>query len=112
MKDYTHLGNYMNMIQGQYGGTSQVTQPGPSALSQIGQIASIASAFPSDIRVKENIVPDGTWRNGIREYNVYNFNYIGDDTPRRGVMAQEVELINADAVFEVDGMKVVNYGAL
>ena len=113
MKDYQHLGNFMNMIQGNYGGTSTVTQPGPSALSQIGQMASIATALGgSDIRIKENIEHDGTWRNGIREYNVYNFNYIGDDTPRRGVMAQEVELINPDAVFEVDGIKVVDYGAL
>ncbi len=116
MKDYQHLGNYMNQIQGNYGGTSQITQPGPSALSQIGQIASIAAPFmggvPSDIRIKENIEHDGTHRSGIREYNVYNYNYVGDDTPRRGVMAQEVELINPDAVGEIDGVKFVDYGAL
>ena len=112
-KDYQHLGNFMNMIQGNYGGQSTITQPGQSGLSSLGQIASIAAPFfGSDIRIKENIEHDGTWRSGIREYNVYNFNYVGDDTPRRGVMAQEVEMINKDAVVEVDGIKVVNYGAL
>lgn len=113
MKDYTHLGNYMNQIQGNYGGVSQVTQPGPSGLQTIGQIASIAAPFVgSDARIKENIEYDGTYRSGIRQYNVYNYNYVGDDTPRRGVMAQEVELINPDAVGEIDGVKFVNYGAL
>ena len=110
-KDQRHLGNYMSLIQGDYGSNSTVTQPGQSGMQTIGQIASIAAMF-SDARIKENIEPDGTHRSGIREYKVYNYNYIGDDTPRRGVMAQEVELINPDAVGEIDGIKFVDYGAL
>tara|TARA_Y100001938_G_scaffold146820_2_gene226633 strand:+ start:420 stop:1778 length:1359 start_codon:yes stop_codon:yes gene_type:complete len=112
-KDMRHLANYMALIQGNYGSSSTITQPGPSGLQTIGQIASIAAPFMgSDARIKENIEYDGTYRSGIREYNVYNYNYVGDDTPRRGVMAQEVELINPDAVGEIDGVKFVNYGAL
>jgi hypothetical protein len=63
----------------------------------------------SDARVKENIVPEGTKWKGL---NVYSYNYIGDSTPRRGVMAQEVEGIYPDAVGEVHGIKYVNYGAI
>lgn len=102
------LANYMNMISGNYGGTVQKTTPGQSPLSSI---ASLASAFmaPSDMRIKENIVSDGTTYNG---HNVYHFNFIGDDVRRRGVMAQEVEKIRPDAVVEIDGIKHVNYGAL
>ena len=102
------LANYMNMISGNYGGTVQKTTPGQSPLSSI---ASLASAFmgPSDMRIKENIVPDGTTYNG---HNVYHFNFIGDDVRRRGVMAQEVEQTRPDAVVEIDGIKHVNYGAL
>lgn len=112
-KDMRHLANYMALVQGNYGSSSTITQPGPSGLQTIGQIASIAAPFmTSDARIKENIEYDGTYRSGIREYNVYNYNYVGDDTPRRGVMAQEVELINPDAVGEIDGIKFVNYGAL
>ena len=62
----------------------------------------------SDIRIKENITPDGTWKG----HNVYHFNYIGDGLRRRGVMAQEVEQTRPDAVMEIDGIKHVNYGVL
>ena len=101
------LANYMNMISGNYGGTVQKTTPGQS---QLGNIAQLAGLFMgSDIRIKENIVPDGTTYNG---HNVYYFNFIGDSVRRRGVMAQEVEQSRPDAVVEIDGIKHVNYGAL
>jgi len=100
------LQNYMSMISGQYGGS---TTSNPSALSSMGQLAALFQGFRSDIRVKENIVPEATHWKG---FNVYTFNYIGDDTPRRGVMAQEVERTRPDAVYEVDGIKHVAYGIL
>ena len=105
------LANYISAIQGNYGSQSYQTSPGPSALSQIGQAVGIAGTLAgmSDARVKENIVPEGTKWKGL---NVYTYNYIGDSTPRRGVMAQEVEGIYPDAVGEVHGIKYVNYGAI
>ena len=106
MKDYQGLQNYMSMISGQYGGQSTST---PSPLSSMGQFASLLSGLKSDIRVKENIVPEATHWKG---FNVYTFNYIGDDIPRRGVMAQEVERTRPDAVYEIDGVKHVVYGVL
>ena len=100
------LQNYMSMISGQYGGS---TTSNPSALSSMGQLAALFQGFQSDIRVKENIVPEATHWKG---FNVYTFNYIGDDTPRRGVMAQEVERTRPDAVYEIGGVKHVAYGIL
>ena len=105
-KDQQALQNYMANISGQYGGS---TTSNPSALSSMGQLASLFSGFKSDIRAKENIVPEATHWKG---FNVYTFNYIGDDTPRRGVMAQEVERTRPDAVYEIDGVKHVVYGVL
>jgi hypothetical protein len=105
-KDMQHLQNYMANISGQYGGT---TTSNPSALSSMGQLAALFQGFKSDIRVKENIVPEATHWKG---FNVYTFNYIGDDIPRRGVMAQEVERTRPDAVYEIDGVKHVAYGIL
>lgn len=106
------LQNYMAMVQGNYGGTTTQTTPGPSGLQTLGQIAQIAAPFAmlgSDIRIKENIVPEGaTWK-GLQ---IYAFNYIGDATPRRGVMAQEVEQVRPDAVVTISGIKHVNYGVL
>ena len=105
------LANYISAIQGNYGSQSYQTSPGPSALSQIGQAVGIAGTLAgmSDARVKENIVPEGTKWKGL---NVYTYNYIGDSTTRRGVMAQEVEGIYPDAVGEVHGIKYVDYGAI
>ena len=100
------LQNYMSMISGQYGGS---TTSNPSALSSMGQLAALFQGFQSDIRVKENIVPEATHWKG---FNVYTFNYIGDNIPRRGVMAQEVERTRPDAVYEIGGVKHVAYGIL
>ena len=101
------LANYMNMVQGNYGGETVQTTPGQSALSSIGQMASIVKMF-SDSRVKENLIPDGSWR-GL---NIYKFNYIGDGVQRRGVLAQDVEKLYPHAVSEEHGIKMVDYGAI
>ena len=111
MAERQALENYMRNIQGSYG--SATTKPGPSGLQSAGQIASILAALGgSDVRIKENIEPAGTWKG----FNVYTFNYIpsyGDPVPRRrGVMAQEVERTRPDAVIEIDGIKHVAYGWL
>lgn len=73
--------------------------------------AAIMKAWPSDRRLKENIEAVGTdERTGL---TLYHFNYIGDDTVFRGVMADEVERIMPDAVMEDDlGYKAVNYDML
>lgn len=76
----------------------------------VAKVATIAAA--SDINVKENIVPIGQ-KDG---YNWYEFDYKkGYGLPegrQRGVIAQEVEQVNPDAVFEVDGIKHVDYSKL
>jgi len=124
MLPFRSLEYYKNFIGGNMGGTTSNqsssssssttsgTKPvvGPSTMDTIKDIAGIAGTIHaiSDSRMKENIVPDGTYK----DYNVYTFNYIGDDRQRRGVMAQEVEKIKPDAVGEIDGIKYVDYGAL
>ena len=106
------LANYMNTISGDYGGTTTQTTPGPSGFGQmtnlIGAVAPIAAAWMSDVRVKENITPDGEWKG----HNAYQFNYIGDNVRQRGLLAQEVEETRPDAVVEIGGIKHVKYGEL
>jgi len=110
------LRNYMAMITGNYGSTggggstTTSTVPTQSPLpGLIGSLGSAAIMAQSDIRVKENIIPEGTTWKGL---SVYNYNYVGDATPRRGVMAQQVERMYPDAVVTIDGIKHVNYGAI
>jgi len=111
------LQNYMSAITGNYGGTSSggssstSTLPGQSPFTTASQALGIISGLKalSDKNIKENIVPEGVKWKGL---NVYRYNYIGDATPRRGVMAQEVEIMYPDAVGSVNGIKYVDYGAI
>jgi hypothetical protein len=100
-------------------GTSDTTST-PSAwdtisglMSSGGKLASgIGSMAPllalSDRRYKEDITRIGTAYNGLP---LYTFRYIGDPEKRLniGVMAQDVELVNPDAVIEHNGIKIVDY---
>lgn len=63
----------------------------------------------SDKRFKKNIKKIGKLDNGL---NVYSYQYKGDETYHLGVMAQEVEEVNPNAVIEHDGIKYVKYGEL
>ena len=121
------LVNYANLLGGLAGlGTSvgyqsqaQGVQPfvvggGPSPFSQI---ASAASMFMgSDIRLKKNIKQIGKLANGINLYT-WKWNDIGNKLwgsfPEIGVLAQEVQIVNPDAVTTgPDGYLMVNYGRL
>ena len=106
----TALQNYLAGISGEYGGTSQaVGAGGPSPMMGIAAaLAGNPALFTSDVRVKENIAPAGKWK----DHNAYTFNYIGDDTRYRSVMAQEVEQTHPQAVVEIAGIKHVDYSKL
>ena len=67
----------------------------------------VGESIASDIRIKENISQVGLLDNGLP---VYLFNYKGNKTPQIGLMAQDVEKVNKDAVVEIDGIKRVYYG--
>lgn len=62
----------------------------------------------SDERLKEDIEPVGELYDG---QGIYRYRYIGDPTPRIGLMAQEVEQRNPEAVAEIGGFKAVDYRA-
>lgn len=59
----------------------------------------------SDRSLKENIIPLGK-ENG---HNIYEFNYRGEDKKYIGVMADEVQEINPEAVTDINGHMAVNY---
>ena len=84
----------------------------PSMFSQLldtgKQLGTAAIMAGSDIRIKENIIPDGI----DGHYNMYQWNYIGDGTTYRSPMAQEVELIAPDAVVELNGVKHIHYNMI
>ena len=101
------LANYMSLISGDYGGTTTRTGPGDNS-AIIGALGSVASAFISDERLKENIEKVGFYK-GL---NVYEYNYLWSPVKWVGFIAQEVEKIIPEAVLNVNGFKVVDYGKI
>jgi len=98
------LGNYnqqMAQRQGLMGGLFGLGS------SLIGTMPS--TIWPSDRRMKKDIKKVGN----IEGNNVYRFHYKGEkkSAPMHlGLMAQEVEKKNPEAVIEIDGRKMVDYG--
>lgn len=125
------LVNYANLLGGLAGlGTSVgyqsqaagvqpfVVGGGPSPFSQVMSAAGTFARIPgiSDIRLKKDIKRIGKLSNGINLYT-WKWNDIGkklaNGTPEIGVLAQEVQIVNPDAVItRPDGYLMVNYGRL
>ena len=63
----------------------------------------------SDRRAKHDIKRVGTTDGGLP---VYTFKYNGSNTTQMGVMAQDVEKKNPNAVVEINGVKAVNYSQI
>lgn len=111
MQDWTRLGLLQSAAAGSAGnyGTNVQTVNQPS--NPLGAIGAIGSLFAkSDARLKEHIVQTGTYENGLP---MYEFNYRGEPTRFRGLMAHDVADKYPDAVvLEDDGYLAVNYDAL
>jgi Chaperone of endosialidase len=72
-----------------------------------GLIPGIQGLISSDERIKEDIKEVGKLFDG---QPVYRFRYKGMPRTHIGLMAQDVEQSSPDAVTEVGGLKLVNYG--
>lgn len=62
-----------------------------------------------DARAKENIEHVGYTSKG---FPLYSFNYIGDDQFQVNVLAQDVEIVMPEAVYEINGYKHVDMEAV
>lgn len=96
-------------------GTTSTTERGASFgdfANFLGGVGAVLQGFPSDLRIKKDIVPIGTLPNGLPIYE-YRWAWEDDDAEKKwGVLAQEVERIMPEAVIEKDGVKRVNYAML
>lgn len=95
-----------NILGGAMGTAGILGQTGAfGASGWMGPAMSSLFAF-SDENVKEDIEKVGETYDG---QNIYSYRYIGDDTPRMGLLAQEVERRDPSNVIEIGGIKAVNY---
>lgn len=93
-------------LLGQYTNTKQSNPWGGMLLGGLG---SAMSAF-CDIRLKENVRRIGQTDGGVP---LYSFNYKGSNIPQIGPMAQEVAVLQPDALGgEVGGFLTVKFGEL
>jgi len=104
-----YLANITQGIGAQSGGTSTQTQPGPSMGGQVLGFATAMAGMPwSDIRLKENVGVIGKTFDG---QPIYKYNLKGQEQTQIGLMAQDVEKRNPDAVHQYKGFKKVDYDA-
>jgi len=66
----------------------------------------------SDRRAKRDIKPVESVLKKLRRIKVHSYKYVGDDEPRLGLIAQDLEQEFPDAVKEVGGLKHVDTYAL
>lgn len=96
------------------GGVGAANAYGQGAQNVAGLGAGLLSIFASDRRLK--VVHDeiGTYHSEKTDhtYPTYLYNYVGSEIPVVGVMAQDVEKINPQAVLYFMGVKYVNYAEL
>ncbi len=78
-----------------------------TAFDILGKALPFATMLFSDRRLKTDIAPVGQLYNGLP---VSLYRYLGDPTPRIGLMADEVERVHPEAVMTGPvGFKMVNY---
>ncbi len=75
----------------------------------MGGLFGLGAAAISDRRAKTDIKRVGQTDDGLP---IYTYRYKWGGPVQMGVMAQEVEKVNPEAVIEIAGLKAVNYGAL
>lgn len=99
--------NRFNIFQQQQANRSDTLGGLFSLGGQLGSSAILASALPAcDRRLKTGIRRVGQTDAGLP---IYTFRYRGSDVTQIGVMADELERVNPEAVVEVNGIQHVNY---
>jgi hypothetical protein len=83
------------------GSTGKISFSGSNGnIVTVGDITAFGSV--SDRTRKENIVKIDNALEKVSQISGYTFNYIGDDTPMTGVIAQELEEVLPEVVYETE----------
>lgn len=93
-------------IYSNYQAKSQQAAAGNAQAAQLAGTAMMAAMMFSDRRVKDDVERVGKLDNGLP---VYAYRYKGSPQTQIGVMAQDVERRNPEAVGSIFGVKAVDY---
>lgn len=102
-------GAFGQQYQGALAGYNAQNASNNATNSDVMSLIAAGLMFFSDRRLKEDILPIGQLANGL---TVYRFRYKGQSVFNTGLMADEVERVFPHAVHEMNGFKLVDYGAL
>lgn len=103
------IGAALGILPNNGGANSTNSSSGSSSQNgTFGNLLGLAGGLFSDIRLKEDIIPIGE-ENG---HAIYEFKYKGKPERYIGVMAQEVQKTNPEAVIKIDGYLAVNYDTI
>lgn len=102
-------GAFGQQLNSQLAGYNANVASNNATTADAASLAMMAMMMFSDKRLKENIHEVGETKSGLP---VYTYNYKGDPTTQMGVMAQDVEKEQPEAVFGLggrDNFKMVDY---
>lgn len=111
MEEWARLGALQAAASGAAGPYGMSTMTSQQPFNPMGLIGAIGQLFmASDRRLKRDIVKVG---DDPRGFGIYEFSYKANPDLRwRGVMADEIEAIDPDAVADLGSYKAVNYARL
>lgn len=105
-------GAFNQQLQSQIAGYNAQTASNNATTQDVATLAMLGMLMFSDKRLKENIREVGETEKGLP---IYTYNYKGDPRTQMGVMAQDVEKVQPEAVFGLGGrenIKMVDYGQI
>lgn len=103
------LSNQANMYTSQFGTFANNNAAMMRQIVDSGFEMAGSAVAASDLRIKQKVKKVGE----INGHNIYTFEFKSNPGKfEMGVIAQEVEKIKPDAVFEIDGVKHVNYSKI
>lgn len=105
------FGLQANLLTGQTNRETLITGGDPSLLTQAAPLIA-AGIGASDRRIKENIVPIENALEKLMQLEGFMFTMKESGEEKAGIMAQDLEAVLPEAVFEIDGVKHIKLDAV
>ncbi len=106
------FGLQANLLSGQTNRETLITGGDPSLLTQAAPLIGAAAVAASDRRIKENIVPIDNALEKLMQLEGFTFTMKEGGEKKAGILAQDLEKVLPDAVFEIDGVKHIKLDAV
>lgn len=107
----TRFGLQADLLKGQINRETLITGGDPSLLTQAAPLIA-AGIGASDRRIKENIIPIENALEKLMQLEGFTFTMKESGEEKAGIMAQDLEAVLPEAVFEINGVKHIKLDAV